>query len=160
MANDKLITASVIGINGNPVSATTFGFPANQMLVEAVTLSAPFATAVNKITELRSNTVYYTTTTTTAMITSDGTANNLIHQSASVGLNVIGKNGVAYPSAVNTLFPAMGITVQVVSFPATLPSGADNPLASAVSEITVLATGDVYYTAQTTANIISYSGTA
>lgn len=160
MANDKLITASVIGINGNPVSATTYGFPASQMLAEAVTLGAPFASAVTKITDLRTGTIYYSTTTVTAMITSDGTANNLIHQSGTVGLNVIGKNGVAYPSTVNTLFPAMGINVQVVSFPATLPSGNPNPLTTAVSEITVLATGDVYYTAQTTANIILYSGTA
>jgi hypothetical protein len=93
------------------------------------------------------------------MITSDGTANNLIHTSGSVGLAVIGKNGVAYPSTVNTLFPAMGISVQAVSFPATLPSGATNPLAGANSEITLLATGDVYYTGTVVASIISASGT-
>lgn len=158
MANDKLITVSVIGINGNPITATTYGIPASQMVAETVTLTAPFASAVTKVTDLRTGTIYYSTTAVSAMVTSDGTANNLLTPSGAA-ISVIGKNGTAYPAARNTLFPSMGVIVNVVSFPEFLPSGASNPLFTAVSEITVLANGDVYYTAATTASIITASGT-
>ena len=151
MANNRLITLSVIGINGNPISATTFGIPSDTLLAEAITFPAghPFELAVNKITELHTNTIYYVTSTTASIIAEDGTLNNLLAPSGAA-ISVLGKDGIAYPSAVNTLFPTNGVRVNVVS-------GLSGGLSAANSQITVFAIGTIYYTAATTANIIAAS---
>jgi len=70
--------------------------------------------------------------------------------------NVAGKNDIVFTSAVTMAFPISGITLQVIPIK-TIGSTA------CVTQITLVATGDVYYTSTTVTSLYSsavYTGTA
>ena len=71
-----------------------------------------------------------------------------------VSVDIIGLNGVAYTSATPKGFPTQGILVEEVSFPEELPNGEPNPLANAVSQITLLSSSAIYYSETSFADII------
>jgi hypothetical protein len=73
----------------------------------------------------------------------------------SVSVAVIGKNGNAYGSSKTTGFPTQGILIEAYAPTATLPDGTPNPLASALTQVTLLSTSDRYYTATATATVIT-----
>ena len=73
----------------------------------------------------------------------------------SVSVTVIGKNGNAYASSKVTGFPTQGVLIEAYSPSATLPDGTPNPLASALTQITLLSSSDKYYSATATATIIT-----
>lgn len=72
-----------------------------------------------------------------------------------VSVTVTGSNGTAYSSTKVKGFPTQGILVEAVTFSQYLPDGSSNPLYSSVTQITVLATGTMYYSATATATVIT-----
>jgi len=73
----------------------------------------------------------------------------------SVSVSVTGQNNIAYPAARVMGFPTQGVLIEAVTFPATLPSGLPNPLASCVTQLTLLATATKYYSVTATATVIT-----
>tara|TARA_R110000868_G_scaffold154729_1_gene380871 strand:- start:22260 stop:22502 length:243 start_codon:yes stop_codon:yes gene_type:complete len=73
----------------------------------------------------------------------------------SVSVSVIGKNGNAYTAAKVTGFPTQGVLIEAYAPTATNPDGTPNPLASALTQLTLLSTSDKYYSATATATVIT-----
>lgn len=73
----------------------------------------------------------------------------------SISVSVTGQDGAAYPAAKVMGFPSQGVLIEAITFPALLPNGVANPLASCITQLTVLATAKRYYTVTATATVIT-----
>jgi len=146
MAANIITVANVAG-QGNVVypSAVSMGFPVLGILVQQLPTSVVIGstTCVTKITVLRTGLQYFTSTVASSLYTTSAYTGSAKY---SITSTIAAIDGNALPSTIVMGFPVNDFILE------TIPSTTYGTTAC-VTKITLLSTGDVYFTADTLATL-------